>query len=373
MKANSVKIIGDQIAQLHSCFSTQEQAEQYHIQRRKVGYLDSVLTEHLTEHSLIKYHKNIFSQVGQDGIIEEIFSRLQIQKGTFIEFGGWDGVYLSNCRYLALQGWKGMFIEADTQKYKELCDNYKDNDSIICENRFVDFIGENSIDEIVRLHDIKEVDLLCIDIDGLDYKIMEAMAIRPKVILLEGGLYLSPYLTARIPDEIAKNNISQPLPVLLSIASKLNYSVVCFLQDVYLVRSDLAGSFYRYNELPVELYRDWYFCINDYNRNYLINYMRNPNQNPAIKAIEEMYFESFQADPLGYTGAMQTKESINTTVEIGNETSDIRDSLLTNIELLIKGAKYTEALNLINECEKIGFTNMTLLLLKSKAYSGQFK
>ena len=46
--------------------------------------------------SLNNFRKNIYSQDGEDGVIDEIFNRLAISKGTFVEFGAWDGKYLSN-------------------------------------------------------------------------------------------------------------------------------------------------------------------------------------------------------------------------------------------------------------------------------------
>ena len=42
--------------------------------------------------SILNKKKNIFSQNGEDGIIEYIFDKLNIsENGTFIEFGAWDG------------------------------------------------------------------------------------------------------------------------------------------------------------------------------------------------------------------------------------------------------------------------------------------
>src|ERR1035437_7900395 len=50
--------------------------------------------------SLLRFYANIYSQRGQDGILREIFSRLNIEKGNFAEFGACDGVLMSNCRLL---------------------------------------------------------------------------------------------------------------------------------------------------------------------------------------------------------------------------------------------------------------------------------
>ena len=63
--------------------------------------------------SLINFRKNLYSQDGEDGVIEEIFKRLSINKGTFVEFGAWDGKYLSNTFALLQKNWAGVYIEGD--------------------------------------------------------------------------------------------------------------------------------------------------------------------------------------------------------------------------------------------------------------------
>lgn len=61
--------------------------------------------------SLLTFKSDIYSQRGDDGIIREVFRRLNVPKGFFIEFGGWDGIYFSNARLLFEESWSGMFIE----------------------------------------------------------------------------------------------------------------------------------------------------------------------------------------------------------------------------------------------------------------------
>jgi len=45
---------------------------------------------------LYEYSRNVYSQNGEDGIIEEIFKFLKIKNGILLEIGAWDGFYLSN-------------------------------------------------------------------------------------------------------------------------------------------------------------------------------------------------------------------------------------------------------------------------------------
>ena len=45
----------------------------------------------------INFKKNIYSQNGEDGILEEILKKLNIKKnGWCCEFGAWDGKHGSN-------------------------------------------------------------------------------------------------------------------------------------------------------------------------------------------------------------------------------------------------------------------------------------
>ena len=60
-----------------------------------------------------QYAKDIHSQNGEDGIIEELLKRLEIKDGWVCEFGAWDGVYLSNTFALVEKGFKGVYIEGD--------------------------------------------------------------------------------------------------------------------------------------------------------------------------------------------------------------------------------------------------------------------
>ena len=43
-----------------------------------------------------KFKKNIYSQNGEDGIIEELIKRLEIKNLEVCEFGAWDGKLYSN-------------------------------------------------------------------------------------------------------------------------------------------------------------------------------------------------------------------------------------------------------------------------------------
>jgi len=84
---------------------------------------------------LLDFRKDVYTNTGNDGIIRKILDIVKIDKGTFVEFGAWDGINLSNCRSLFEKGWSGLFIEADHAKCKKLKKNYKNHKNIVCAER----------------------------------------------------------------------------------------------------------------------------------------------------------------------------------------------------------------------------------------------
>jgi len=59
---------------------------------------------------LLEYKKNIFSQNGEDGIIEKIFDLIGTRNKVCCEFGAWDGIHFCNIRNLIInKGWHGVF------------------------------------------------------------------------------------------------------------------------------------------------------------------------------------------------------------------------------------------------------------------------
>ncbi len=178
---------------------------------------------------LNKYAANNFSQDGEDGIIERIFEIISAKNKYFVEFGAWDGKYLSNCYYLAsFKTWSGCFIEANPQKYNELINTHGNNEKINCVNKFVGFEGENSLENILKSVEAPmDLDLLSIDVDGTDYFIWESLEeCRPRVVVIE--------FNPTIPNDIVfvqeKNiqiNQGCSLAALIKLGKTKGYELVC--------------------------------------------------------------------------------------------------------------------------------------------------
>lgn len=139
--------------------------------------------------SLNSYAKNKYSQFGEDGIIERVFEVLPKQKEYWcVEFGAWDGKYLSNTyELIANQNWKGVLIEGNPTKFIDLELTYANNKNAILVKRMVSFEGANTLDRIFEETSIPlDFDLLSIDIDGSDYHVWDSLKkYRPKVVVIE--------------------------------------------------------------------------------------------------------------------------------------------------------------------------------------------
>ena len=219
------------------------------------------LIARISKGSLLNFYGNTHSQIGQDGILQEIFKRLDIKKGFFCEFGAWDGIYLSNCRKLVEEGWAGVFIEGNDKKFKDLLLQYQNFSDIHCISAFVGApkrgIMGDPLFTVLKNNNINpaRIDFLSIDIDGCDLEIFEEINFRPKVVLLEGGLHFDPKVTGRAAVKV-RNTFHHPLREIINTVETFEYVPVCFLHDLYLVRKDLAKQFIKFD--VDQLYTDSY-------------------------------------------------------------------------------------------------------------------
>lgn len=157
-----------------------------------------------------KYCKNIYSQNGEDGLIEKIFEDLKIETGSCCEFGAHNGLMSSNTfNLLKNKNFKSLLIEGDKNLFNQLCNNLKDYSNAIFINQYVtkdnlkDFLNEHNFE--------KDFDLLSIDIDCDDYYIWENFnEYEPKVVIIEVNSYRDP-ICKELPNQRTINYIDDPL------------------------------------------------------------------------------------------------------------------------------------------------------------------
>ena len=180
---------------------------------------------------LSEYKRDVYSQSGEDGIIEKILELLPEKDKWCVEFGAWDGISLSNTRNLIeSKGYAAVLIEGDKSKFRKLQNNLPAKGNVIARNQYVGFTREDGLDRI--LSDVAipgDFDLLVIDIDGNDYHCWKAVEkYRPKVVVIEFNPTIPP--PVRFVQRAALSvNQGASLSSLVELAKDKGYELVSVL------------------------------------------------------------------------------------------------------------------------------------------------
>lgn len=138
---------------------------------------------------LLDFARDVYSQTGEDGVIEKILEILPDKNKWCVEFGAWDGLHWTNTRNLIeTAGYSAVLIEADKRRFESLRRNSLPyGDKVTAINRFVGFYEDDNLDVILRETPIpRDFDVLSIDIDGNDYHVWERVRdYRPKMVVIE--------------------------------------------------------------------------------------------------------------------------------------------------------------------------------------------
>ena len=127
----------------------------------------------------------IFSQWGEDGIIDWLINQVPNIPKNFIEIGTED-YKESNTRFLLInKNWNGILIEGngdDVKKIKKDRIYWKHNIKIV--NKFINL---SNIDSILNNLDLKKkIGLISLDIDGIDYWILKKLKkLKPVIFICE--------------------------------------------------------------------------------------------------------------------------------------------------------------------------------------------
>ncbi len=133
---------------------------------------------------------NRYSQYGEDGILSAIFGKIGIENQYCVDVGAADGLLFSNVRQFIEQGWSGLLIESDPERFLKLSQDSGGQfgqGQVRCFNYMVEPHGLNSLDSLLEKAGApKEFDLLSIDVDGQDYYIWNSLLrFSPRVVVVE--------------------------------------------------------------------------------------------------------------------------------------------------------------------------------------------
>ncbi len=198
---------------------------------------------------LARHENRIFSQNGEDGILEEIFRRIGTTNRFFCEFGVQANE--NNSLYLLVKGWRGAWLEGSAEQVTELqriMAPQIHNGQLALRQAFI--TAENIEGLFRELQVPADLDLLSIDIDGNDYWVWKALtAYRPRVVSIE----YNPIFPPHVPWVMKYNPTHQwqedsyqgaSLKSLEMLGSSKGYRLVgCDLTgtNAFFVRDDLVG------------------------------------------------------------------------------------------------------------------------------------
>ncbi|CAM2827212.1 hypothetical protein SKPI104516_04820 [Skermania piniformis] len=194
--------------------------------------------------------ENIFSQHGEDGVVDSILTSLPERDGWAVEFGAWDGVFLSNTAALVEQGYRRVLIEGGESRYRDLKARLAVEPKAIPIHAMVGWEGDQKLDRILARTDVPlDFDVLSIDIDGNDYHVWKAVEkYRPKLVVIEFNPTIRDGIDFVQPADPAVRRGSS-LTALVELAATKRYSLAAttlcnafFVTDELLPHLDIADN-----------------------------------------------------------------------------------------------------------------------------------
>ena len=155
--------------------------------QKAVGRLEKKLNDISlkNENSIHDYEFQVYSQWGEDGIIQHLIGKVEIPNKIFIEFGVEDYKEANTRFLLQNNNWSGLVMDAsenNIQKIKSDAIYWRYNLKAEC-----CFIDKDNINDIIKRNGISgDIGILSIDIDGNDYWIWNAIdCISPRIVICE--------------------------------------------------------------------------------------------------------------------------------------------------------------------------------------------
>ena len=197
---------------------------------------------HYVTPNLRQFEKKIFSQFGEDGVIEELVRCLKIKNGSFLEFGigppwkmGLEAGLEGNLVHSRSVGWEGVFLDGS---------DYPHHIGVRRE-----FIHALNINVLYRKHALPDdLDVLSIDVDGQEFWIWMALDYRPKIVITEYNGSFPPDVSVTMPFNPGhywdcKNNNGASLLAFNKLALSKGYTFVYSNGvNAFFVRDDMIAN-----------------------------------------------------------------------------------------------------------------------------------
>ncbi|PLY03580.1 MAG: hypothetical protein C0623_00760 [Desulfuromonas sp.] len=220
---------------------------------KAIGRIELRQSMSLESSNLNDHEFQVFSEWGEDGIIQYLVRNIDIENNVFVEFGVED-YSESNTRFLLENNnWSGLVIDssqANVDCIKNESMYWRCNLKAACE-----FVDIENINRIIERNGLTgDIGLLSIDIDGNDYWLWNAInCISPRIVICEYNSLFGPRAKVTIPYNEKFNRtvahysnlyMGASIAALTSLAREKGYSLVCSNSagsNAFFVRNDVVG------------------------------------------------------------------------------------------------------------------------------------
>lgn len=249
------------------------------------------------------YEFKVFSQWGDDGIIQYMVKHLRFEAKTFIEFGVGDYME-SNTRFLLMNDyWSGYVMDGSVANMQKLRSQpwfwmY----SLRCKDVFID---ADNINQLLAESDFSKLGILSVDLDGNDYHILKSIdlsQLSPAVIIMEYNSVFGndraitvPYRKTFDRTKAHYSNLyfGASLGALALLASQKGYSLVVCTNagnNAFFVRNDLLNDKVRKKSVK-EAFRES-TSRESRDEHYNLSYLQGEKRLDAIRGLPVINVET---------------------------------------------------------------------------------
>jgi hypothetical protein len=151
--------------------------------RAQVGDLQAREVRRLPATAFDEAEFKVFSQSGEDGLIQFLIAHVPIEDDVFVEFGV-ESYVESNTRFLLVHdNWRGVIIDGGDEHFV-----HRGGLAMTHELTMVTaFLDTGNIDEIIGGAGVSgDIGLVSIDVDGVDVWLLDALTVvQPRILIVE--------------------------------------------------------------------------------------------------------------------------------------------------------------------------------------------
>ncbi len=218
-----------------------------------IGRQESRTVRSAAFRTLAEAEFKVFSQWGEDGIIQYLTGKVPIPNEVFVEFGV-ESYRESNTRFLLQNdNWRGLILDGGTEHQRFTARRgliWRHDLTVVSA-----FVTRENINRLITEHGVRgDIGLLSVDIDGNDYWVLEAIdAVSPRILVVEYNAVFGaerrvtvPYRPDFVRTSAHFSNLyyGASLPALAELAERKGYDLVGCNRagnNAFFVRRDVRG------------------------------------------------------------------------------------------------------------------------------------